>query len=177
MGVFEGESFSHIPVNVGPTYGPINVGTPGSNIGVWRAGDLYTQKQTFTDPATGKVYNIVGWGGTDQFGNPIPILQDPQSSTGGMFYARRNPMTGEYAGVESVPMGVGGQVYMPGFGPGAGYAPPPTAQQQTAQQTPAPKTAGGVPPSFVIAVGAATAIGIATFMAVKKGWIRIPKLR
>lgn len=184
MGIIEEASFSHIPVAsvVGPTNNTYFMGYPGSNLGIWRAevyrqgGDLYTQKQTFKDPATGKNYNIIGWGGTDQYGNPIPILQDPNSSSGGMFYGRRNPTTGEYAGVENVPMGIGGQVYMPGFGGGGGTTTTPATSSTTtppANQKPQGMT---LTPT-AIAIGAAIAVGALAFVAVKKGWVKIPKMR
>ena len=174
MGFVTEESFDHIRVSSVPAlYGPYPIGGSGSNLSMWRAGDLYTQKQTFTDPATGKNYNIVGWGGTDQYGNPIPILQDPLSSAGGMFYGRRDPTTGAYAGVESVPLGIGGQVYMPGFGPGAGTGG--GTSSPAATTAPPPPKGAGVPP--VVILGALAAVGIGAFLAYKKGWIRVGRTR
>ena len=180
MGVLDEVSFSHIPVAsaIGPTNNTYFMGDPGSNLGIWRAGDLYTQKQTFTDPKTGKNYDVVGWSGVDQFGNPIPVLQDPTSSSGGMFYGTRNPTTGEYSGVQSVPMGIGGQVYMPGFGGGAS-TPPTTGNTPTpaTSATPPAKAQGITLTPTAIAIGAAIAVGAMAFIAVKKGWIKIGKLR
>ena len=37
MGFVEEEDFSHVPVEPGPNYGPINVGSAGSNLSIWRA--------------------------------------------------------------------------------------------------------------------------------------------
>lgn len=37
MGFIEGEQFNHVPFEPGPNYGPVNVGSAGSNLSIWRA--------------------------------------------------------------------------------------------------------------------------------------------